>query len=381
MDREKTRPRRLGVAIPSLLVIATLASVLFQAWIEMGLRECRKQDAAVEALKGLGGSVKYDSGSYTTIRGPRWRSRYFLHATPWWNSRRWLAVVTGREHDFATVDEVYFPAMADADLEYFCRAFASARRVEDFQPINDGQLRFLARMRDLDVLEIIGGDGKTVIAGEGFVHLVGGLRQLRILSLRGVYLTAPAKKALGKLESLVVLDIYDGADDETVANLTNLRHLQILGLIGSNITNGGLAHLRKLRSLYCLRLQDTRIGDDGLRHLAGLNIIDLRLARTNVTDRGIAYLAAMPKLFQLDLQDTAVTDAAIPDLEKLEALRNLVLCGTQISASGCRRLHAALPKLSLQMPDGRFLPAEETKRKAKETRPATPRPQLEAGKR
>jgi len=381
MDRQKTRPRRLGVAIPSLLVVTTLGNVLFQAWIEMGLRECRRQDAAVEAFEALRGSVEYDYQRYPTLPSRRWRLPLFLYATPWWNSRRWLAVVTGREHEFATVDEVHFPAMSDADLEYFCGAFASARDVRVFRPINDGQLRFLARMRDLDRLEISGEDGRASITGEGFVHLVG-LRRLTILTLRGAPLTAPGKKALGKLESLEWLDIYDDADDETVANLTNLHRLKRLNLINTQITNAGLSHLRKMPSLYWLELNGTPIGDDGLRHLVGLKIMELRLDRTDVTHRGIAYLAQMPELRLLDLSDTALTDAAIPDLEKLKHLQFLILRGTQISVAGCRKLLAALPKLtSLQMADGHYLHAEDREGKTKEMRPKTPRAQMEAGKR
>ena len=378
MDRQKTRPRRLGVAIPSLLVVTTLGNVLILAWVEVCLRECRTQDAAVEALEGLGGRVEYDYQRYPTLPSPRWRSPLFLYATPWW--RRWLAVVTGCEYQFATVAQVHFPAMTDADWKYFCGAFASADDVRVFCPINDGQLRFLARMRDLEDLEITVEDEKASITGEGFVHLVG-LRRLKGLTLRGVRLTSPGKKALGKLESLEWLSIHDEADDETVANLANLHRLTILGLIDTNITNAGLFHLRKVPSLYCLRLQNTRIGDDGLRHLVGLNIIDLHLQRTDVTDRGIAYVALMPKLSSLDLQDTAVTDAAIPDLEKLKQLHNLYLRGTRVSVAGCQKLHAALPKLSLQMPDGDSLPAKDTEGETKEIRAPIPRPQVEAGKR
>ena len=428
MEAHRAR-HRLGVAIPSLLVATTLGN-LFLAWVEMGLRECREQHAAEEALRRVGGGVFYDwmtfpMGTYTLLGfGPH----EFLHATPWWNSRRWMALAASRLElvesrlrglnayqrgyptflsKYATVGEVNFGAhraMTDTEWKYFCGAFASARGVQICCPIYDAQLRHLARMKNLEAIVIVNYEEGPSVTGEGLVHLAG-LRRLRSLSLHAVRLSDAGRKALGKLESLEGLELSNEADDETLAHLTGLKHLKYL-VASTETTNAGLFHIGKMSSLRSLDLAHTRITDDGLRHLVGLKITELDVRGTGISDRGVAYLAQLPELSELYLPETAITDAAalylaklrrleslglghtaltdaaIPNLETLKNLKSLGLHGTKISIAGCEKLRAALPRLErLQTPDGRNILTEHTNGKTKETRPKIPRAQVEAGKR
>jgi hypothetical protein len=214
-------------------------------------------------------------------------------------------------------------------------------------------------MKHLEFVELdaTGSDGFTM--GEGVGHLRS-LAKLCTLTLRGIPLNGAGKKALGKLESLRIFDMFNAADDDTLAHLTRLKGLEVLNLSGDGVTDRGLSIIGKMASLSSLRLYGTRITDGGLPHLVGSKITNLRLVNTNVTDRGVAYLARLPKLQNLYLDYNAITDAAIPDLEKLKNLVHLGLCGTRVSVAGCKRLLAALPKLSIvEMPDGQRLTAKD----------------------
>jgi hypothetical protein len=325
-----------------------ILATLFHAWLERGLDEDRRQQAAIEEWDAVGIFAHTDADPCYWDVPQSWSGKW-LYATPWWNSRRWLAAMSRAERRFGTVVDVDFyqgPEISDADWERICTSFASARSVRVWCPVKDDQLRSLTRMRNLAELWIFNADDVPFVGGEGLRHLKG-TRSLRCLALNGVRLNDAGRKALADLQYLVEFRMLGEADDDILASVSQLKRLECINLSDTRITDAGLSHLRKVPSLLSVSIDGAGITDGGLRHLAGLKLRALYLAGTAVTDRGVVYLTGMHELNELNLGDTDVTDAAIPSLLKLKKLEFLGLSDTRVSAAGCRKLIASLPDLRI----------------------------------
>ncbi|MHC4954957.1 MAG: c-type cytochrome domain-containing protein [Planctomycetota bacterium] len=87
--------------------------------------------------------------------------------------------------------------------------------------------------------------------------------------------------------------------------------------------------------------------DKAVASLAGLrrHVAVLTLGATGITDRALIEIAKLPNLVRLDLQKTGITDAALKTLgkAKLPELRRLNLYGTAVTDAGLAAL--TLPRL------------------------------------
>ena len=108
--------------------------------------------------------------------------------------------------------------------------------------IDDAELRNLAGMRSLRVLDLTG----TQVTDAGLVHLLG-CDDLEVISLWDTHITDAGLALLGRL--------------------ANLRHL---GLGNTRVSDAGLRHLGELRRLRLVQLAGTAVEGPGLRHLHGL---------------------------------------------------------------------------------------------------------------
>jgi Leucine-rich repeat (LRR) protein/beta-lactamase regulating signal transducer with metallopeptidase domain len=134
----------------------------------------------------------------------------------------------------------------------------------------------------------------------------------------------------------LVLGSATDSDLKHLADLTELRHLD---LAGTRITDAGLEHLKGLKSLQWLRLSRTQITDAGLEHLKGLTGSQwLLLSGTLVTDAGLAHLEGLTGLQGLGLDSTKITDAGLEHLKTLTALQLLDLSSTKITDAGLEHL-------------------------------------------
>jgi hypothetical protein len=124
--------------------------------------------------------------------------------------------------------------------------------------------------------------------------------------------------------------------------------------LGSSTTDAGLANLEELKGLQLLFLEDTQITDAGLAHLHGLkNLLTLSLNGTKVTDAGLVHLEGLSELRSLFLRNTRMTDAGLEHLRGLLSLRSLELSGTNVTDEGVKTLCEALPNLEVGGPHGR----------------------------
>jgi hypothetical protein len=88
-------------------------------------------------------------------------------------------------------------------------------------------------------------------------------------------------------------------------------------LCGSRVTDADLAQLEELKQLQLLDLNSTGITDEGLVYLKGLaQLKSLNLGGTKVTDAGVEHVKGLPRLQLLWLSGSKVSDAGLRDLRK-----------------------------------------------------------------
>jgi hypothetical protein len=91
------------------------------------------------------------------------------------------------------------------------------------------------------------------------------------------------------------------ANDDDLAKLRGLRHIESLLLSGCPITDQSAETLSQFQELRWLELDDTRISDDAVPHLAKLKKLEvLRIRGTNISDRGASQLTSLTGLREFE---------------------------------------------------------------------------------
>jgi hypothetical protein len=117
-------------------------------------------------------------------------------------------------------------------------------------PVDDRQLRHLAGLRGLRLLDLSG----TRVTGPGLVHLQA-LDGLESLHLWDTAVNDEALPLIGRLVSLRHLGLGNTrVTDSGIVHLSRLSNLRVLQLWGTEVTGEGLAHLHQLRGLEMLTL-------------------------------------------------------------------------------------------------------------------------------
>ncbi len=116
----------------------------------------------------------------------------------------------------------------------------------------------------------------------------------------------------------------DPADDETLAHVGRLGHLESLELSGTAITDAGLAHLKGLTGLRRLTLDRTLVSNAGLAHLEGMtSLTSLNISGSRITDEGILALErASPRLWITRLEEWPDAKAMSRSLADLDFARS-----------------------------------------------------------
>jgi hypothetical protein len=110
------------------------------------------------------------------------------------------------------------------------------------------------------------------------------------------------------------------------------------------LRHGGRVTLARLKHLRVLRLQGTFVTDAGLKHIAGLaDLRELDLNDCRISDAGMQYLKRLTRLEKLRLAGSLVTNAGLEVLWGKPALLTLDLRYTRVTRSGVSRLGTALP--------------------------------------
>jgi internalin A len=137
--------------------------------------------------------------------------------------------------------------------------------------------------------------------------------------------------------------------DEHLLDLSGLKQLTKLHLVGTGITDEGCRHLASHPAMRFLDVRADFVSDAGLAHLGKLKeLVELRLAQTWITDDGLKSLAGLQKLESLDLRHTDITDAGLKHLHSLENLRMVRLIHSRVTEQSVKDLQKAMPELAVE---------------------------------
>ncbi len=120
--------------------------------------------------------------------------------------------------------------------------------------------------------------------------------------------------------------------DTGLRHIEGLTRLEVLDLLGSDITGAGLQYLEKLTRLRMLRLRGTAVSNAGISHLARLGQLEfLDLSETAITDAGLGHLSGLRRLKTLYVNNTSIQGAALNSLQGMTDLQDLNLSDTPLS--------------------------------------------------
>jgi len=193
---------------------------------------------------------------------------------------------------------------------------------------------------------VVGAAIKGVNAADDTVRLVSQLPMLRSLVLVAVADHRLTDKSLDTLRDMSRLELLYlvGTDvtDRGAKNLLALKNLRALVLKGK-FSDSTLAVVAQLPNLEFLDLTQTQISDEGLAALSKLpKLQTLILNGTSITSQGLAPIAHIKTLRWLYLGDTPIDDAAVVHLRQLSNLDELFVRGTKITRAGIQTLQAAM---------------------------------------
>jgi beta-lactamase regulating signal transducer with metallopeptidase domain len=215
-----------------------------------------------------------------------------------------------------------------------------------------------AALRDLSPLSSLGPNDLHTLsircdavaglrADERIMPHLRGLTGLKVLDLEYVNLTQRGVRSLAGLRSLTNLTIRTEAilkgaspssrqlDDACLAQLAELKSLEILYLASHDITDAGLTHLAKLPALRELRLSTPTVRGPGLVSFVGHPALQsLNFFRQGFGDADLKYLSNLTSLKRLCLAGLPISDKGLVALSNLTALEELNLYNTQITGEG-----------------------------------------------
>lgn len=153
--------------------------------------------------------------------------------------------------------------------------------------------------------------------------------------------------AIGTAAGLRTLSIESTRCESSrgITDLGGLRELRSLSLNGVGVvidrdvarTIGGLCNLETLL------LEGCRLSDSEVEPIAGLRqLVSLSVAGTDLTDEGIARLATLPRLEFLNVSGTRMTDRSVDDLLSMPSLDLLLVSDVSIDRASVRRLEGAI---------------------------------------
>jgi len=115
-----------------------------------------------------------------------------------------------------------------------------------------------------------------------------------------------------------------GAKDADLEPLQHIKHLQMLILAYTDITDDGLKYIADLPRIHQISLKGTKITDEGLKHLSTLTSVE-----------------------ELDLSDTGVSDTGMPNIAKMSGLKKIYLNGTRVTFQGRKVISESLPDTTI----------------------------------
>ena len=225
-------------------------------------------------------------------------------------------------------------------------------------------LKGLTKLRKLRLVSPnVTGDGLVCLAGmkrleEMYLNLeqlrgsafgyVALLRNVVDLSIEAGHF---ADDNLAPLSSLTKLERLSLTSNTKISGTfaTHLTHAQLQELDpGEHVSDPGLVAIAKLTSLEKLCLKGT-FSDHGLRQISALKrLTTLMIIGEVASSDGVGVVAHLPKLSYLRLNVSRLTDEVIPALARCTALDILGFCSSVLSDAGLQQLREALPRCDVR---------------------------------
>jgi hypothetical protein len=192
------------------------------------------------------------------------------------------------------------------------------RRFKTGQKVTDGGLRLF---HDFPMFKIWHG-------GETKYDLLSPEAEPTHLLIDGPFTNAGVASLVG-LEGLFALTFFWHCPEFTSAGLATLKHLPNLGFLGchnQHCDDEAMRHIAAMPRLRMLMGQGAVAGDNGFAALSRSQTIEYVWGREcpNLTGRGFAAFRGMPALRGIALSCKYVDDAALSELPRFPALRELL---------------------------------------------------------
>lgn len=142
-----------------------------------------------------------------------------------------------------------------------------------------------------------------------------------------------------------------GITDNTLSCLSH-KHVIVLDLYGSNITDSAVDSINSMADLETLNLGETAVTDEGMSQLTVLGQLkSLSIAGNRITDVGVESLARATNLVTLSLVDTRMTDRSLAVLKGMRQLRVLKVSSGNLTSGALLELASALPNCRVSVLD------------------------------
>ncbi len=186
---------------------------------------------------------------------------------------------------------------------------------------SDEQIAQIAHLTGLIGLPFTGQKTITHACGESLANLTA----LKYLRLIGTAITGKTLESIGKLTNLEELYLSDrlgptAIDDEGMNHLCNLNKLRVLNISQSAIADEGIAGISQLPSLESLDISCTKVSDEGLRLLTDLSLKRLSVFGVPITDAGLKVISSIS---QLEYLGVASEEFGSPGIQALSSLKEL----------------------------------------------------------
>lgn len=138
-----------------------------------------------------------------------------------------------------------------------------------------------------------------------------------VTALEGVPMTNDHLAKLGRVKSLVQIEINDGSiSDEGIAQLTGLGNLESLTVANNAITDASMPSFAKMKKLNMLNLNGTQV-NGGYDALSGLpNLQWMLLGGLKISDADATAISQFPAITHVTLKDTTeISEAAVKTLK------------------------------------------------------------------
>jgi hypothetical protein len=205
----------------------------------------------------------------------------------------------------------------------------------------------------LENLDLLG----TGVGDDGLKAIADKCRRLNTLYLEYSGVTSAGMVHLKHLPLQALLLQFVGIDQAGLEQIAEIKSLQTLSLVGSDVGNldlGVLAGQTRLKDLY---LHATSFGDhnvSGLLQIPSLEMISL--SNTKITERGLQELANHPGLRKLELGGMKLTEKQVRAFLNFTELRSLSVTETGLTKDDIDLLQRALPNCRIEWDGGVIAP-------------------------